>query len=172
MAERYPAFRAGQKVTGSLLASMQPITVRKVADTARATNTVSADPELQLDVEANGVYVFEGQLYVSGTVATDDINVGFYGPLGSDGMWGVVGPSEDAPDVGPSEVRIIGTAINSGRNYGTGVGGAANPGLHVCHGDLTVGSTAGTFSMQWARTAGAGTATVYADSWIKLTRIA
>lgn len=171
MAERYPTFRAGQKVTGELLASMQPLTVRKASDTSRATNTVSADPELQMTVEANGVYVFEGQLYVNNTTNTDDINIGFYGPTGSDGMWGAIGPAEDAATT-TTTVRIIGTAIGSGRNYGTDDAGSANPGLIVCHGNLIVGSTAGTFSLQWARVTGAGTTTVYADSWMKVQRIA
>lgn len=55
MAERYPTFRAGQKVTGALLASAQAQVVRKVSDTSRTTTSVTADPELVFSVDRKSV---------------------------------------------------------------------------------------------------------------------
>ena len=171
MAEQYPTLRAGRKATGALLASMLPRTVRKVSDTARATSTPSADPELQISVEANAVYLFEGVFYAANVTATDDINIGWSAPAGADGTWGGIGPVQDATTLNTT-VRILGTAIASGRNYGTGTGGASNPCQISVNGNLIVSTTAGTFSLSWSRAEGAGTTTLYQDSWLKLTRIA
>lgn len=179
MAERYPTVRAGQKVTGSLLDSMLPKTVRKTADTARTSTTPSADPELQIAVEANGVYVVEGMLLVFGSVDTD-MQLDWSAPTGSDGSWGATGLAETenwAGALNPSNVtngKMVGTTtITSARAYGVDDAGSGSPTAMFINGLLIVGSTAGTYSVDWSVQSGeVGTITVMSDSWLKLTRIA
>lgn len=177
MAERYPTVRAGQKVTGELLDAMLPKTVRKTADTSRTSTTVSADPELQITVEANAVYIMEGTLYVTCTDVTDpetdDINIDWTVPSGSDGTWGAISPEVNAVATDGTAVRIVGTAIASSRSLGIGSTSASAPAVISLSGTLIVGSTAGTYSLDWAVFTGtAGPVVVYQDSFIKLTRIA
>lgn len=179
MAESYPAFRAGQKVTGELLASMLPRTVRKTSDTARTSTTPSADPELQITVEANAVYRMDGILYVFGSVDTD-IQVDWSAPTGSDGSWGASGLAETENWVGalsPSNVtngKLVGTTtITSARAYGVDDAGAGSPTAMQVQALLITGSTAGTYSLDWSVQSGeVGTVTVMTDSYFTLVRIA
>lgn len=176
MAESYPALRAGQKVTGSLLTSMKPLTVRKLSDTARTSTTPTADPELQFTVEANAVYRMEGILYYDGSVETD-IQIDWSAPTGSDGSWGAVGAPETeafTPNVNVSQVKLVGTGtITSARAYGVDNLGTGSPlTLHV-RSLLITGSTAGTYSLDWSVQSGeVGTITMLNDSFLALRRIA
>jgi hypothetical protein len=177
MAERYPIVRAGKRVTGAFLESFQPQFVRKTADTARTSGT-GADPELQFEVEANAVYEMRGMVYCSGTASTDDINIDFSAPSGTDGTWSGHGMSNDAlPDgsggtVGTVAPKLLGTGITSGRSFGTGTGGASAPAAIAITATIIVGSTAGTYSLDWNRLGGSGTVTVYQDSFMMFTRVA
>lgn len=191
MAESYPPFIAGQKVTGSLLVSFKPITVRKVADTARTSLTATADPELQLRVEANAVYRGEGLLYVSSNEPSDandpsdNIKIDWGAPAGSDGSWGAVGraaaDNDGTPGVPPIDsetgnVRTIGTStITNSRQYGTDNGGAGSTLTIHLQMLLITGATAGTYSLNWSvhqNISTAATITLYNDSFIALQRIA
>lgn len=188
MAESYPPFIAGQRVTGSLFESYKPITARKVADTARTSLTATADPELQLVVEANAVYQGEGILFVSSNEPSDandpsdNIRVDWSAPTGSDGTWGAVGlRAADADGIPPvdsdtDEVRLIGTpTITNSRVFGTDNGGSGNPVTVHLQMLLITGSTAGTYSLDWGvgqNVSSAATITVYQDSFIALRRIA
>lgn len=177
MPESYPNVRAGQKVTGALLESMKPVTVRKASDTARTSTTPSADPELQFTVEANAVYTMEGVLYYDGSVDTTDIQIDWSAPTGSDGSWGAIGlPETDAgaANVNDTNVKLVGTTtITSARAYGVDNLGTGSPAtLHV-KSLLITGSTAGTYSLDWSVQSGeAGTITMLNDSWLALQRIA
>ena len=171
MAERYPTVRAGQKVTGELLDSMLPKVARKTADTSRSTTTLSADPEHQMTLEANAGYVLEAIVVCSNTTGADDINIDWTAPGTTDGSWGGIGPAVNlAADSGDG--RFVGTAVTSSRSWGTGTGGASTPTIVMIRGILITGSTAGTYSMDWAQLSAAGTLTVFADSHFSLRRIA
>lgn len=172
MAEQYPAFRAGQKVTGALLTSMQPLDVRKVGDTARTATARPADPELQVTVEANAVYRMTACMYAIATNATTDIVLEFLVPVGSDGTWGSIGSSV-AATTDSDGVRIVGTVFNGGsRGHGVTSASAAAPNIIQLDGLLIIGSTAGTLSMGWGANAVSGTVTLLTDSFFTLKRIA
>lgn len=178
MAERYPQVRAGQKVTGALLESMLPLTVRKTSDTSRTSTTPSADPELQVAVEANAVYVMRGILYVYASVITD-LQLDWSAPTGSDGSWGAVAlPEENLTTPAPSNsaaVKTVGTVtITNARAYGVDAAGAGSPGTIHVQSLLITGSTAGTYSVDWSVQSGApaATLTMMTDSYITLQRIA
>lgn len=185
MAEAYPTPLAGQRITASLLRSMQPLVVRKTADTARtSTTTTTADPHLSLNVEANGVYVWDGWMKYSADTA-GDIVFDFTVPSGALGEWGAFGPgivvigADDTPlalqtDTQQSTgymLRAETNDVSQSRTYG-GLG--TSVGLTVLmNGTLRVGSNAGTFSLDWAQgTSSANATTLFTDSWLKFQRIA
>lgn len=185
MPESYPGPLAGQRITASLLRSMLPQTLRKTSDTSRsATTTVTADPHLQLEVEANAVYIWEGWIkYGGGT--TGDLNLDFSAPSGSLGEWAGIGGGSSAvtgasaapalvTDTVTSRgymVRLETSDVAQARSFGTlGVSDA----LHIAlHGTLRVGSTPGTWSLDWAQNTSDATATtLYTDSWVRFQRVA
>jgi hypothetical protein len=172
MSESYPPYRAGQKATAALLASALPQVVRKTADTSRSTTAVADDPHLSFSVEANAVYIVEGMLLCSNTTADDDINLDWTVPSGSDGSWGGVGYQLNTAGGTDANARMFGQSITSARSFGTSDDGAAGMTVILIHATLITGSTAGTHTLQWAQLQSTGTLTVYADSFLKYTRIA
>jgi hypothetical protein len=184
MAEAYPTPLAGQRLTATLLRSMQPQVARKTADTSiTASTSATADPHLQFSVEANAVYVWEGWLKFDGATG-GDILVAASVPSGSLGEWGghgtgitVIG-SSSTPTLETDTVRTNGYMVRTesndvtqSRTYGClGVGNALTA---LIFGTLRVGSTAGTYALTWAQGSSNATATtLYTDSWIKMQRIA
>lgn len=188
MAEAYPTPLAGQRITAGLLRSMQAQTARKTSDTSRsATTTATADPHLQFEVEANAVYAWWGWLKYDAPAA-GDINVDFSVPSGALGEWSaigvgigrVVGATDAATPVVQADtqastgymVRVETTDVAAARAFG-GLGTAGTPLSVDLKGTLRMGSTAGTFSLDWAQRVSDATATtVYTDSWITMLRIA
>ena len=185
MPEFYPTPLAGQRITASLLRSMLPVTARKTSDTQRsATTTPAADPHLTCEVEANGVYVWDGWVKYDGPVAADII-IDFTVPSGTLGEWvgwgagitNVVSANgtptliNDTVSTRGYLVRMEANDVAQSRTFGClGVGEEMTV---LMYGTLRVGSTAGTFSLDWAQSASDATAvTFFTDSWISLRRIA
>lgn len=186
MAEAYPTALAGQRLTASLLRAMQWQTARKTADTPRsATTTTTADPHLWFDVAANGVYIWHGWIKYDGPAAAD-LNVDFSTPSGALGEWTAIGPGHspviganttpafltDTQDARGYLMRVETNDVASARSYGClGTGGV--PLTLQLYGTLRVGSTAGTFSLDWAQfVSNASACTLYTDSWLSMLRIA
>jgi hypothetical protein len=182
--EYYPQPLAGQRLRASTLRDMLPKTARKTADTSRsATTTAAADPHLTFEVEANAVYVWDGWLKYDGATGGDFI-VDFTAPTGSLGEWGAHGAgivvigADDSPLVLQTDtvqstgymVRLETNDVMQFRTYGAlGTGNALTI---LIAGTLRVGSTAGTFSLDWAQgTSNATATTVFTDSWLKMTRV-
>jgi hypothetical protein len=185
MAEAYPTYLAGQRITASLLSSAQPQIVRKTADTSRsATTTRTADPHLAFDIVTNGVYVFDGWLKWDGDNA-GDISIQLTVPTGTLGdwtLWGtgnnVIGASavpalqSNTGDPRGYMVRSESLDVNNARSYGA-LGTGGTPLAMVFTGTVRGGSTAGTVSIDWAQASSSATATtLYTDSWIRFQRIA
>lgn len=171
MAESYPAFRAGQKVTGELMASMLPRTARKVADSTYTSTTASNDPELSLTVEANATYEMNGIIYCNNTTADSDIVIDYDAPSGTDGSWSGVGRAVNTAGAQEGSAKMVGTAITSSRSFGTDDAGATAPTVVQIAATLIIGSTAGSYTVQFALLNAGGTMTVYTDSFITLRRI-
>src|SRR5690242_3744114 len=157
-AESYPALAGGQRITGALLRSMLPQTVRKTADTARAaTTTRTADPHLAFDALANAVDTFDGFLKIDGDNAADvllQLTVPT-GALGEMLAWGagnnVIG-STAAPalQVNTSDARgyMIRTEtmdVNAARTFGL-LGVGTTMGM-VINGTVRMSTTPGTVSI-------------------------
>lgn len=186
MAEAYPTFLAGQRLTAGLLRSSQDLVLRKTADTSRAaTTTTVADPHLQTDLPANSVWVWTGWLkYDTPTAA--DINIDFSGPAGLLGEWTAIGVGSspvigstatpalqtDTQDARGYMLRVETNDVTAARSFG-GLGTGATPITLQFKGTLRVGATAGTWSLDWAQfTSNATATTLYTDSWFWLKRIA
>ncbi|MER6956003.1 hypothetical protein [Streptomyces sp. NPDC000618] len=167
---QWPQIFAGDLLDADLLMSMLPLDARKTALTSRASNTtVTADPDLQLQVAANAEYAFEFYLRISGDPAADmDIKVTV--PSGATGSYGVTGRLAGA-STADTDARTS-TRISYGveTQFSTPSTAAAQ----VNHGaGRLITSSAGTFSIDWAQTVSNATGTVMeADSWISLRRIA
>ena len=186
MAEAYPTFAAGQRVTAALLRSSQEQVARKTSDTARVATTITtADQHLQFEVLANAVYKWVGWIKYDGPTAAD-INIDFSAPSGALGEWTAIGAGH-SPVIGASAVpalitdtqdargylmRVESNDVTSARSYGTlGTGGI--PLTLDLKGLLRVGSTGGTFSLDWAQLVSNATAvTLYTDSWLSMLRVA
>lgn len=186
MAEAYPTFLAGQRITAGLLRSAQEQVARKTADTARAaTTTATADPHLQFDVAANAAYRWHGWIKYDGPTAAD-LNVDFTAPAGTFGEWTAIGAGHspvigssiapalitDTQDARGYLMRVETNDVTSARSYGClGTGGI--PLTLQLYGTVRVGSTGGTFSLDWAQLVSNATAcTLYTDSWLSMLRVA
>ncbi len=186
MVEYYPNPLAGQRLRASTLRDMLPMTARKTSDTSRtATTTATADPHLTFDVVANAVYIMDGWIKFDGPAAAD-LNIDWTAPTGTLGEWtamaggtGTVVSANTTPaltaDTQSSRgylVRTESTDITSARSFGC-LGTGLTPLTAVFHGTIRVGSTAGTYSMDWAQlVSDAGALTLYTDSWLRLVRVA
>ncbi|WP_406156991.1 hypothetical protein [Streptomyces canus] len=186
MAESYPSIPAGTKLTAALLRSMLPLVARKTADTPRAaTTTATADPHLQFDVVANAVYVMDGWIKYDGPSAAD-LNVDWSAPSGALGEWYCWGaghsPVVTFSAAGAAQLdtqggrgypaRMETNDITAARSFGC-LGTGITPLTLTLGGILRVGSTAGTYSCDWAQlVSDASPVTLYTDSWLRLQRIA
>jgi len=173
MAEAYPTLLAGQRITAALLRSMLPQTARKTADTSRsAVTTTSADPHLVFDVVANGVYIVDGWVKYFADPAAD-LTVDFTVPSGSLGEWNgfAAGSGTAGPGVTTGySIRTEANDVSQPRNYYGSTDLAHGLLIHTM---LRVGTTGGTFSLDWAQGTSSATATIlYTDSWLRLQRIA
>ncbi|MFJ6667406.1 hypothetical protein [Streptomyces sp. NPDC091383] len=184
MPEAYPNLVAGQRITASLLRSMQPQVARKTADTSmQATTTLALDPHIQFTAEANSVYVFEGWLAYDSDIAAD-ILVGFTTPSGTKGKWTGYGTGttvisgtsgnatqQNAVSTWGYTVRVEYTDITATRTFGgLNVG---NPESILLQGTCRFGPTGGTWGLSWAQAASTATnTTIFTDSQIKAQRIA
>ena len=184
MAEAFPIPLAGQRLTAALLRSMQVQCLRKTSDTSRAaTTTQTADPHIQMDVVAGGVYTLWGYLKYDALAAADFV-MGFSYPTGTLGEWVGVGggttvtsatnaggTQQDAVSTWGYNVRLESTDVVNTRTYG-GLGTGTQLTIAV-NATFRIGSTAGTLALTWAQSSSNATATtLYTDSWINVLRVA
>ena len=142
--------------------------VFKTADqTVNNSVTRVSDTHLTAAVEASAVYLVETYLiYNSSTVA--DINVAWAVPSGATIKWVSDALSSAAANAVSSIDR---TALTAGSNRV--MGGVAADAVAMPVGVLTVSTTAGSLTLQWAQNTQEATDTkMLTGSWIRLTRIA
>ncbi|NUP69300.1 MAG: hypothetical protein HOW71_44845 [Nonomuraea sp.] len=159
----------------------QRVTKRRTTDaTKTSTTTPGTDGFLTFTVDANATYILDGFLKYSGP---GDFLMGWTFPTGTLGEWHGLGNGTTVASEGASNafqndvvtsfgytVRTETTDIASTRTYG-GIG-STTFGVQV-RGIVRVGSTAGTFALQWAQGTSNATGTVlYTDSHIRLEKVA
>lgn len=185
---RYPEIRAGQRITGELLTGMQFEEIVKQSGTSRNTATMTADPELQFQLEANAVYYVEWHInYVCGK---DRFKVDWIVPSGATGLKRVLGPDHHGTNTStgdPLSTDAEGVVrVNAGdggvrlgvHGFGTDIWYGGRPdGNQVTFtetGTVITGGTAGTLALSWSKVAatdGAEFATVASYSYARLKRV-
>lgn len=172
---QYPNWLAGQRVTAALLLAAQPTFVIKTAVTDRSsTTTLTADPDLQFAVVANGVYLVEFELAYGGT-ATEQIKTDWSVPSGATGIKAGVGikSGEAANGFADGVSSRYGYYPFATTNVFTCVRtGTGNLQVAKETGIVTVASTAGTVALRWAQnTSTANTMRMGVGAWGRCTRI-
>jgi hypothetical protein len=152
---QFPAISAGQLLTAALLLSMIPQTAWKSADLPRnTTTTVTADPDLQFAVAANGTYIFAAFLFASGpALGTADIKVAFTAPTGAAFAWSGIGISTSS-----TSPNIVAVRTTSGSSNPFGINGSETPA--ILFGAVINGATPGSFALEWAQNTSNGTPTI------------
>lgn len=136
-------------------------------ETVTASTTPQDDDHLTLTVTAGGIYSVEASLELTADPA-GDILLTLAAPSGSSGGWTPVGVTLSTAD-GTGSIRL--TKFAYGATSSMGVTAA---GLFILpKGNLIVGDTAGSLTLQWAQAASSATpTTIKAGSWLRLRRMA
>jgi len=145
------------------------VLVRKTANEAVAVSaTLQDDDHLFFALAANETWIFELLLWVAGPTAAD-IKLAFTVPTGATLIWS--GHGHNLNVVLTDEGTIVNPpAEASGTSLAFGTQGTKVP-LRL-FGMVVNGANAGNLQLQWAQNGATGTTTVYANSWLKATRVA
>jgi hypothetical protein len=130
---------------------------------------VQDDDQLTAAVAASSTYLVEAFLIYDGDT-TGDFRLTFAGPTGATMDWTPNGlATSQATGVGSMKLGRLPIANEDTLGAsGSGVKAVAMP-----RGILTTSSTAGNLTLRWAQaTASATATTVFANSWLRLTKIA
>jgi hypothetical protein len=158
-------FAVGQRLTAALLESMLPIMVRKTTGETAPTSSaaVQDDDELFVSVEANSIYFVDAWIRYNASSNVPDLRTNWTYPSGSTFTrteWG-------APTGSTTGADTIDTTVATSGDVSRGAD--ANPRSLYVKGELTTGSTAGTFRFQFGQvTSSAATVTVLASSRLVL----
>lgn len=155
---RYPSIPAGQRITGSLLASMLPDIYWKTANLDRASTTTFADdPDLAAPLEAGATYYATFYLHFA-AIDTARFKTMWNVPAGTSGNRSAVGP-----DLGVLSASSGGAGRWGVHNFPTSVTyGSRNDNSLQCsaieEGVITT-TSAGNLALQWAQATSSATAT-------------
>jgi hypothetical protein len=166
-----PRWKGSDGTDYDLAHGQQPITVvRKTADeTVTSSITVQDDDQLVVSVAANGIYLMDAFLLYDGDTA-GDLRVTFTGPTGALMDWTVNGASASQTG-GTGSIKLARQPL--GVEDTVGASGAGVKAVALPRGLLTVGSTAGSLTLRWAQATSSATATtLFANSWLRVTKIA
>lgn len=132
------------------------------------TTDLADDPQLTFAVGAGQVWIVEAA--ISYTDGGGDLRVGFSHPTGTTGNVAIVGAGVGATQYGGDQATV--RRVQLPDTYGLPVGGnGADAGAQVTA--LVRTSTAGAVTMRFCQdTAHPNATTIYADSWLRATRIA
>lgn len=170
---KYPAIRAGRRMTEALLEEMIPTFIYKPGHTDRtSTTTVTLDPDLQVAVAADAVYFVEFWLWPAAFLASD-FRSEWSVPSGASGFKAVLGPGSSASDGSANNVAMrCGVhgfdteVVYSGVRDSTGS-------FQVVEWGVVTTDDAGTLGLSWAQgTSGASASRLSIHSNMTVTRLA
>lgn len=169
---QYPPFLPGQRLTSGLLASGQTALALKSAgqDVTNST-TFQNDAELAYPLLAGGVYRIRFVIFSLSANATPDLKTAWAVPSGSSGLKMCQGPTDTAAAF---TSRTNTAARMSGHGFTTSVTYQVDTTAVAIEeeGILTMGSTAGSVTLQWAQNTASTTATsVLAGSYLTVERL-
>ena len=143
----------------------------KNASTSRAVTALSADPDLTVSLAASAVYEIEGDLYTSSDNNTSgNIGLDITVPSSATGRWAGLGiDSADTGNTGTAQAtRWITTVFGTGTRTFEGVSNGSIVPIKLS--GIVRTTSGGTLAVSWARSGAAGTVTMNADSYLKVTR--
>lgn len=156
---QFPVIYAGQRITATLLTSMEPINVWKTNNTDRAsTTTVTDDPDLTVTLEANATYRAVFYLHYAAT-DTARFKTQWTVPSGATGNRTAVGADQG--------VILSGTSSGGTGRYGVHgyttacTYGTRNDNTFLCSAieeAVLTTTSAGTLAIQWAQATSSATA--------------
>jgi hypothetical protein len=164
-------YEPGEVLTATELnRSVNPLVAIKTAnEIVNNSDTVQDDDELVITPETNSTYMVQCFLIYSSTTATPDIKFGFSFPVGANFSWAPIGvtpanANQDATNQA-GYIRSVLTTSTATRTVGTMA--TAEPLVAAPIGLLTMGSTGGDLTLQWAQsTATVENTTLRAGSYI------
>ena len=166
-----PRWKGSDGVDYDLARGQFPVSVvRKTVDEI-VTNSIAVqdDDQLTLAVAANGVYLVDAFLMYDGDTA-GDFRVTFSGPSGASMDWTPNGLATSQVS-GSASIKLERQNLNGESTLGAS--GAGSKAVALPRGLLIVGGTAGNLTVRWAQaTASATATTLFANSWLRLTKIA
>lgn len=174
----YPEFRAGQRITASLLNAGKLEYVQNAAGAQTTTSTtVTAATDLVFAVEANAKYkvhaVISFDAYINGTPNTPgDAKFNWTVPSGATMQRSIITPSASNTTNIDTNAIFIRRGASTQQVVGGNNGVSSAFTVHEEIIDLVVGSTAGDVQLNFALNSGSGLATLNADSIIYYQRVA
>lgn len=146
--------------------------VKSSNTTVTSNTTLQNDPHLLFNsLPINTSWIVDGY-FIYGADPAADVRLGFTGPTGATFDWNVTGidstqTSTSAPMI--ADNQAIGTSA-----FGlAGITNNTKQMMGKLHGLLKMGGTSGTFQFAWAQNTTSATGSIfYANSWIRLTRVA
>lgn len=166
-----PRWKGSDGADYDLARGQMPVAiVRKTADeTVTSSITVQDDDQLVVAVAANSVYTVESFLIYDGDT-TGDFRLTFTGPSGAAMDWTPNGAS-GSQSAGTGSIKLERQPL--GVESTLGASGAGAKAVAMPRGLLSTGGTAGNLTLRWAQAVSSATATtVFANSWLRLTKIA
>jgi len=163
-----PVYAVGQVVgAADVNAWFMPQVVYKPGDTSRSnTTTLAADPDLTVPLASNAAYwlhVF--LLYEGSATASQGLKWNFTVPSGANLRY-------HATFTDTSNAQVTGNAYTGAATPAGGTNGAGVLRGASLHGTLTVSSTSGSFTLQWAQNVSeAAAVTLHGQSAMYLQRI-
>ena len=149
---------AGSRITASAIRGVAPLTAYKATgQTVTSSTTLVNDSDLFLTIAANGVYVVQAAILVTGS-SGGNFKYTWTIPSGANG------------NMSSLQENTSSTLVNDGPSAWTAtVTGSASQGFWL-YGLLVNSSTAGTLQLQWAQNASNGTGTTvgaysYLTAW-------
>jgi hypothetical protein len=166
-----PWWKGSDGVDYDLAHGQYPVTfIRKTADeTVTSSVTVQDDDQLTAAVAANSVYLVEAFILYDGDT-TGDFRLTFTGPAGASMDWTPNGLATSQA-TGTGSMKL--DRLPLGTEETLGASGAGVKAVALPRGILTVGATPGNLTLRWAQATSSATATtVFANSWIRVTKVA
>jgi len=140
-----------------------PLAAYKTADLARSSSAQVADPDLTVTVTANATYIVEATFQYKGTATANNFGWTWTIPSGSGaGLYAAV-------YIGSSNTTVIESDGWTDTAHFAGTPIAGNEYVVNIRGLLAVGSTSGSFTLNWG--AQAGTCTLSARSYLMCVRV-
>ncbi|MEU3851713.1 hypothetical protein [Streptomyces sp. NPDC029554] len=171
---RYPSIYAGQRITGTLLQSMLPNIIQKLASTDRSsTTTLADDPDLTTTLEANARYLVEMEIWYAASTGSSGLRTAWTVPSGVTGNRSALGMASTVSDTTPAGIGRWGVHAYSTTVFYGDRQSSTNLALAKEVSMVTTGSSAGTLALQWAQdTSSADACRVGAGSVMRVTRLA